>query len=1115
MKGTGTAVSDERTPDPAKKQAEVTDRRARRRRRRRRGGFAVLLVLFVLTAAAGLGALWAVGRPVDAPPWVRDRIEARLAESVPGLDIDFGRMSLLIQRSGLARVILWDVEVANDRGERIAQLSDIEAGLSPSALLRGRIALREVQVTGAFVTMTRAPDGRIGLALGDAFSAGTEVPDVAQMIERVDRLLLDPRLAALDLFEADAVTLRFEDQRARRGWTADGGRVQVTRDAESLRLAADVALLGGGSGVASVELDASSPLGENRLDFALSLDNLAAQDIATQTPALAWLGDIEAPISGSLRSAFEPDGSLGPLSARLEIGAGVLQPNRATKPLKFDGAHTVFGFDPDTGIFDFEDVAVDTNLGRIGASGEARLRGLESGWPEGLTGQFTLRDAELAGGLLMDRAIAVSGATLAFKVDLAPFAFTLGSLRSTDPEFPLQARGSARATPEGWDLSLDTTVTRTTAAQVMAYWPEDFRPRPRQWIEENIQSGVVHDVLFALRMAPGAEEPETVIDLSFSEGRMTYNKRLPGLHGGAGRLTIEGGRLGVRVDAGRIDPGQGGEIDVAGTAFVIPDLKARPQRGEVRLNAAGSATAALAYLDNEAWRILTKTGRDPGLATGRAEISGRIALPLAEGLQLEDVTLDLTGTLRDVQSDSLVAGKALEAEALTLRTDGRSLSIGGDVTLDGVAANGAWEQPLTGGDGRVTAEVALSNANLAALGVSLPEGMISGAGSGSLTVDLPKGGAPRFALESDLAGVGLSVPQIGWSLGRGSTGRLNISGALTTPVTVDRLALSGGGLEAEGRVVLNSGGGLDRLELSALRVGGWMDVAGRLRGRGAGQAPAVELTSGSIDLRSAPFGTGGGSGGGGGGAGGGAPLTLALDRLQVTDSIELRDFRGSFATARGLEGRFEGELAGRTPIQGEAIPQNGASAFRIRGEDAGDVLRYAGFLKTVQDGTFSLDLAPVRGQAGAFDGLLTIGGARLQKAPIVASLLDGISVVGLIDQLNGPGIFFSEVEARFRMTPSRVVVSRSSAVGPSMGISLDGYYDLAARQMDMQGVLSPIYIVNGIGRIFSRKGEGLIGFNFNLRGAVDSPRVAVNPLSVFTPGMFRDIFRRPPPELSQ
>ncbi|MBN7784064.1 hypothetical protein JYP51_03980 [Ponticoccus gilvus] len=1108
-------MSADRTPEQPQQKA-AQDRRTRRRRRRRRGGFAVLLVLFVLTAGAGLGALWAVGRPVDAPPWVRDRIEARLTDSLPGLDIDFGRMSLLIQRSGLARVILWDVEIDNDRGERIAQLADIEAGLSPSALLRGRIALREVQVSGAFLTMTRDPRGRIGLALGDAFAAGTQAPDVAQMIGRVDRLLQDPRLATLDLFEADGLTLRFEDQRARRGWTADGGRVQLLRDADRLHLAGDVALLGGGAGVATVELDASSPFGENRLDFALSLQNLAAQDIATQTPALAWLGDIEAPISGSLRSAFEADGSLGPMQARLEIGAGVLQPNRATRPLKFDGAHTVFAFDPDSGILTFDEAEVDTSLGRIGARGEARLRGLENGWPEGLTGQFTLRDAELAGGLLMDRAIAVSGASLAFKVDLAPFTFTLGALRSTDPRFPLQAKGRAEARPDGWDLSLDTTVSRTTAAHVLAYWPEDFRPNTRRWVAENVRSGILHDIAFSLRLAPGAEEPETFLDLSFSEGQLTYNRRLPGVQDGSGRLTIQGQRLGVRVDSGLIEPEQGGALDVAGSAFVIADLKAQPQVGEIRLDAKGSATAALSYLDNEAWRILEKTGRDASLATGQAEVTGRIALPLIRGLKLPDVTLDLAGTLRDVESDQLVAGRVLAAERLEMRTDGDSLRIGGDVTLDGVAATGTWKQPLTGGgDGQVTADVALSAANLATLGVSLPGGMVSGSGRGALTVDLPKGAAPRFALESDLAGLALGIPQIGWSLGRGSTGQLRVSGALTQPVTVDRLALSGGGLEAEGRLHLAPGGGLDRLDLSRLSVGGWMDVAGRLRGRGAGQAPAVELTSGSIDLRRAPFGMGGRSGSGGGGAGGGAPLTLALDRLQVTDSIELRDFRGTFATARGLEGRFEGALAGRALIKGEAVPQNGGAAFRIRGEDAGDVLRYAGFLKTVQDGTFSLDLAPLRGQAGSFDGLLRIEGARLQKAPIVASLLDGISVVGLIDQLNGPGIFFSEVEARFRLSPSRVVVSRSSAVGPSMGISLDGYYDLAARQMDMQGVLSPIYIVNGIGRIFSRKGEGLIGFNFNLRGAVDAPRVAVNPLSVFTPGMFRDIFRRPPPELSQ
>jgi hypothetical protein len=68
----------------------------------------------------------------------------------------------------------------------------------------------------------------------------------------------------------------------------------------------------------------------------------------------------------------------------------------------------------------------------------------------------------------------------------------------------------------------------------------------------------------------------------------------------------------------------------------------------------------------------------------------------------------------------------------------------------------------------------------------------------------------------------------------------------------------------------------------------------------------------------------------------------------------------------------------------------------------------------------------------------------------------------------------------------------------------------------LQGVLSPIYFLNGIGRMFApRDGEGLFGFNFQISGKADNPKVSVNPLSILTPGMFRDIFRRPPPKVNQ
>ena len=64
----------------------------------------------------------------------------------------------------------------------------------------------------------------------------------------------------------------------------------------------------------------------------------------------------------------------------------------------------------------------------------------------------------------------------------------------------------------------------------------------------------------------------------------------------------------------------------------------------------------------------------------------------------------------------------------------------------------------------------------------------------------------------------------------------------------------------------------------------------------------------------------------------------------------------------------------------------------------------------------------------------------------------------------------------------------------------------------MQGVISPLNVVNGvIGAIFSPRREGLFGFAYQLTGNAQSPQVTVNPFSILTPGVFREIFRRPPP----
>ena len=57
---------------------------------------------------------------------------------------------------------------------------------------------------------------------------------------------------------------------------------------------------------------------------------------------------------------------------------------------------------------------------------------------------------------------------------------------------------------------------------------------------------------------------------------------------------------------------------------------------------------------------------------------------------------------------------------------------------------------------------------------------------------------------------------------------------------------------------------------------------------------------------------------------------------------------------------------------------------------------------------------------------------------------------------------------------------------------MDGEYNLSTGLMDMQGVVSPIYVINGIGQLVSRRGEGLIGISYQMRGDADDPKVSAN-----------------------
>ncbi|EAR50544.1 hypothetical protein OG2516_04371 [Oceanicola granulosus HTCC2516] len=1066
-----------------------------------------LPLVFALVAAVSL-----IDREVRAPTWVERLVEARAAELIGGA-LGVSDIRLRLGRDLHPRVRIENAVLRDRDGVTVAQVPVIEALISPRGLLlRRELLMQQVALSGVQVTLRRDRQGGFALSFGRAGGAAMgEAASFAGLLDAIDGAFDRPALAALEQVRADGLVVNFSDARAGRSWTVDGGSLALDLRGGQTALSADLALLAGRADVTALALSYVSPDDSHAADIRLTVTDAVAADIATHSPALSWLAVLDAPISAELSAAIADDGGLAPLEARLEIGQGAVQPNAETRPIPFDGAKIAFAYDPARQEIAFTDIGLASRAVTLDAEGRAYLRGPDPLAPDEIWTQLAVPRLVANPGGAYDTAPVLTDGAIELRLALDPFRLTLGELAIRDGDSRLRAWGEVAATPSGWDVAMNGRLDEIGVAKALARWPAGWRPGMRSWFAANLTEGRFFDVSAALSARDGGP-PRTAIDFEFDDAAVRFLPRMPPLTGAAGFAQLGADGFALLLDEGSLVAPEGGTVALGGSSMVIEDLAVPRAPARFDLALAGPVPALLSVLDQPPLLALSRANLPVGLATGRAEVDGRLQLPLGGPRAPDEITYAMHAVLTDVASDVAIPGRRLTAERIELLATPEGLLLEGSARVGDVLLSGALTKAFAADSpARVEARVELSQRFLDEFGIALPENVVGGDGAGRLALELAPGG-PLFSLTSDLAGLRMALPWVGWSKGSAERGRLEVDGRLGAAPEIRRLALSAPGLEAAGHIDLAADGAFEAARFDRVAVGDWLDAPVALVARGEGMPVGIEVDGGRLDLRRARFGAGAGAGGAAS-----APMEVALDRLVISEAIALTDFRGEFeagGAAGGVAGDFAARLNDAPIVAGTLAPGEAGLRVRVASEDAGGVLRAAGLLPNATGGALDLTL-DATGAPGAYDGDLAITDLRVRDVPAIAALLDAISVVGLLQQLDGQGLAFSNVDADFRLTPEQVIVTRSSAVGPSLGLSLDGTYALAAAEMDFQGVVSPVYLLNGIGAILTRPGEGLIGFNFNLAGSTDAPRVSVNPLSVLTPGMFREIFRRPPPDVGQ
>ncbi len=1088
------------TPDGSTSSARPP-RRPRRRWRWMRRALVILCAMPVVFAI--VAATLVIDREITVPAWLKAQVEHSASDMMQGGTLQFGSIRLIIGRDLHPRVRLRNAVIRDADQRTLARIPAADVLISPRGLiLTQEVLVQEVVLRGTQIGLLRSMDGSVAVSFEAGDIAAGEAESFVDLLDQVDRILDAPELVALDHVRAEGIIVNFDDARVNRSWTMDGGTIDLDMTGQMVQATAGVSLLSGRAFATRIDVHYESPVGSRASVMGMTVRQGMAADLALEVPVLGWLSVLDAPITASIRASVEEGGALGPVYASVAFEEGSIQPTPETRPISIRSGRTYLSYLPAQDLLRFDRVAAETAWGKFEATGQAFMRSEDdSPWPDGFEAQFTVTDISLNPDGVYAEAKTLDRVSADFRLTLDPFGVEVGGFSLSAAGQSLTGKARIGVGDTGWDVAVDLAADQLEPLGLMAFWPQSVQPVQRRWVTENLFDVSLRDVRAGLRLRPGSP-PQIAATGSFFDSRFRPNKHFPDVVGAQGFVSLAENGLNIQLETGTVTAPQGGQVDISGSRYRIMDVTQRRPMTELQLHSESTVTAALALVDLPPHQFLTKAGQSVTMVDGRASVDLTMQMPLAPKVPPQEIRFQGLADLRNLRSETLVPGKVVTAQAMTVEIDNRNLSVAGTATVGQSPIEMLWSKSLGVGvpaTGDLLATVTLDPAFLQDFNITLPAGMVAGSSTGQLAITLSPEAAPEFRLTSRLVGTSLSIPQIGWEKPREAEASLTVAGTLGPVPTVDQLEISGDGLTATGSLSLTADKQLDRVTFSQVTVGDWFAGPVSIIGRGPGAQVGLVIAGGTLDLSRANLATGDQAEGG--------PLTVVLDRLTIGGGLTLDGFRGEFANRAGFYGSFTGRLNGVADIAGQLETTAKGPAIRVTAEDGGSIMVALHILPNATGGPIEITLMPT-GETGSFDGAARMTDLQVREAPTLAALLDAVSVVGLLQQLGGQGLMFGNAQAEFRIRPGAVSVVQSSAVGAGLGISLDGIYRTADQSLDFQGVVSPLYLINGLGSVISRQGEGLLGFNYSLTGTSDRIRIGVNPLSVLTPGFLRDIFRR-------
>ena len=875
------------------------------------------------------------------------------------------------------------------------------------------------------------------------------------------------------------------------------------------------------------------------LAFTAMMEDLVPSSIAEKFPNIAALQALDIPVTGEINVELSSSGEFLSGDAKLRLRRGhITPPWDPESAMWINRGDLRVHYSKETDVVEIAPSTLRWGKSRATISGEFRPVREGGGAPKSWNFKLKASEAVLAvkefglDPVPVDEWVAEGNiAPEAGRLTLSRFVIRSG-------QGSIALAGSIVDAPGSPEVNLTGTISPMPLDLLKQFWPKFLAGKARSWVGERVSGGQVLGGTITIALKPGelaqmengGSPPPGVanVGLDLSGLSIVYKPKLPPLLTGNARLSVSGIGFALDVPQAKIALASGEEIALTEGRFLIPDLRQDPQQGEISFKAAAATSSVLKLLDHEPLGYMQEVGMKPESFGGTAQGAFTMSMPMVKDLDFKDIKLRGSARLEDAIAAGMLGDVDVQGGSLDVNLTEQAVEVEGEVTIRGVPSTLAWQHLFHTQDEPqppIRISAILDEGARAKLGMEVNH-MVRGDVPVTLSIARSAEGRETLSMLADLTESALILSNVGWTKpkGRAATVQFDVVQGEDGSTELKNLKILGDDIAIEGTMSLDADQRLksfyfsdfsfDRLthmEVSAtLKEGNILDVQAHGPSYNGKQFFESLFSAGQLAEDEAPVPD----------DAYGIDLSARIGTVLGFYDTTVRDLQ---VTLKKRQGRLvaldvEGQLNGKASIAARLETNNGARTIRAEAHDAGAVFRLIGFYPNVNGGEATLQVNLDTGEPGTKSGTLWARNFELLGDSVVRDVLADPGTSAALGQHKRRAvrrrIAFNKLHAPFTVGKRRFYLRDAYMNGPALGATMRGTVDFKSGTVDLGGTYIPLYGLNSalgaipiLGRVLvGRQGEGVVGITFAIKGKLEDPAVLINPMSVMTPGIFRQIF---------